>query len=1610
MAAKGDHGKSRLLEALAARAGAEVGAGGREFAAFVRLLFGELSADDLRRRPAGRLLSDASDMWAFAARRRKGVAQVRVRTPAVTDRGKGPRRTVIQIVNDDMPFLVDSVTAEIVRRGIEIHLLVHPVIFVRRNRAGVRLGIISPEAAAPADARPESLIHVEIAELAPEDCEELRRALSQVLAHVRVVVADWKPMVARLDEALHAIDAAPPPLPAEEIVECKAFLEWVRNDHFTFHGFRSYDLVTEKGDTFLRPVKGTGLGILRKVSKESAARHRTTLTPALYEFARRKELLILAKATTRATVHRAVPLDFIGIRRFDDAGRVIGEHRILGLYTSIAYGQSPRYIPLVREKVNRVIARAGFSPFGHDGKALLHILETYPRDELFQCPEEELYDTALGILRLQERQRVALFVRPDPMGNYVSCLVFVPRDRYTTALRLKFQPILERAFNGAATASHVQVSDEMLARLHMIIATERGAIPAFDADRIEAELAEAARSWGDRLREALAAKRGETAASKLCERYADAFPSGYQERYSAAEAIFDIAKIDSVLSQRRLAMHLYRPEGVAPDDIRLKIYQERDPVPLSDILPVLEHAGFRAVSELPFPVAPKGAEVPVWIQEFGMRPTLASTVDVDRVRANFEDCLAQVFAGAVEDDGFNGLIVAAGLSWREVIVVRALCKFLRQTGIPFSESYMQETLLRNSDIARNLVRLFVARFDPRRGARAEAHTVEFRTAIEEALEKVASLDEDRILRRFYNLVQVALRTNYFQLGADGKPKPYLSLKFDSRKIDELPAPKPLYEIFVYSPATEGVHLRGGKVARGGIRWSDRREDFRTEVLGLMKAQMVKNAVIIPVGAKGGFVLKRPPAAGAGREALAAEVVECYRTLMRGMLDLTDNLKGRRVITRPRVVRYDDDDPYLVVAADKGTASFSDIANELSGEYGFWLGDAFASGGSAGYDHKRMGITARGAFESVKRHFREMGRDIAREDFTVVGVGDMSGDVFGNGMLLSKRIRLVGAFSHLHIFVDPDPDPKTSFAERKRLFRLPRSSWTDYRSELISKGGGVFDRRAKAIKVTPQMRERFALTGDAVTPNALIQAMLCAKVDLLWFGGIGTFVRAVHETDAEVGDRANDAVRVKAQSLRCNVVGEGANLAVTQAGRVEFAMLGGRINTDAIDNSAGVDCSDHEVNIKIVLNDLVARGELTRRRRDALLRQMTDEVAELVLRDNYLQSQAISVDAARGAAILDQNARLMRALERSGRLDRALEYLPDDEMLAERQALKRGLTRPEIAVLLAYAKISLFKELIDSDLPDDSLLVQDLERYFPRPLQEKFGAAIRRHRLKREIVATSVANSLVNRVGCAFMNEMKDRTGMSAAEIARAYAVARDVFRLRDLWSAIEALDKRADAATQTAMLVAIIGLVDRSTLWFLTHEAHPLDITAICEEFSPAVAALRSILPDVVAPAERAAVMRRAHELAARNVPEDIAKTIAALDPVASTLDIVRIARQTTLDVERVGRLYFTIGMRFGIDRLRDAAEALVPETPWQRQAIAAIVGDLFGQQATLAAAVAAGADGADPDAMIGKWIAPRRHAVERTDRLLADIKGAPALDLSMLAVANRQIRALIDS
>jgi glutamate dehydrogenase len=1028
---------------------------------------------------------------------------------------------------------------------------------------------------------------------------------------------------------------------------------------------------------------------------------------------------------------------------------------------------------------------------------------------------------------------------------------------------------------------------------------------------------------------------------------------------------------------------------------------------LSDVLPMLENMGLKVIGEVPYEVRLPDLDQPVWIHDFDTVTEDGAMVDLGQVKEAFHDSFARVWRGEMENDGFNKLVLRAGLSAREVKVLRAYCKYLRQAGIPFSQAYMEETLKGNPRIGRRLADVFLNRFDPAAQGQG-AHPPDLVQEIHDLLEDVSNLDEDRIIRRFLNVIDATVRTNFFQEAPGGGEKSYISFKLNSQNVEELPLPRPFREIFVYSPRVEGVHLRFGKVARGGLRWSDRREDFRTEILGLVKAQQVKNAVIVPVGSKGGFVLKRPPPPDAGREGLLNEGIECYKTFLRGLLDITDNLRGAEVVPPPAVVRRDEDDPYLVVAADKGTATFSDIANAVSAEYGFWLDDAFASGGSAGYDHKKMGITARGAWESVKRHFREIGKDIQNEDFTCVGVGDMGGDVFGNGMLLSKHIKLVGAFNHLHIFVDPDPDPETSWTERKRLFDLPRSAWSDYDAKLISKGGGVFERRAKSIKLSPQIKKLFGVERDKVTPSELITAMLKGEVELLWFGGIGTYVKASDETHADVGDRANDALRIDATEVRARIIGEGANLGVTQSARVEYGFEGGRCNTDSIDNSAGVDCSDHEVNIKILLGDIEAAGDMTRKQRDQLLRKMTDEVAELVLRDNYLQTQAITVTHQLGAHLIDRTARFMRALERTGQLDRAVEHLPDDETIAERQKQDEGFARAELAVLQSYAKIVLYEEILSSDLPDDLYLRDDLIEYFPSPLRKTYREQIVSHRLRREIVATVVTNELVNRVGLTFIHEAKEKTGMPAEDIARAYTVSREIFGIPDLVDQIEELDNKVPAAAQSAMLIECGRLVERETVWFLREATRPLDIRGEIEAYGSGVRELIEGLDGLLSPTDREATSQRASALIEQGVPEVTAQRIASLALLAPACDIVRIARNIAQPAQQVAATYFDIGARFGFDWLRRAAGHLPTDTAWDKLAVTAIIDDLFGHQAQLTQRVLEVAGTSAAEDVIEDWAESRRPLVARTAQLLAELQSTGTPDFAMLAVANRQLKTMV--
>jgi glutamate dehydrogenase len=1580
---------------LADRAGAER----LPLQRFVAELYEHAPPSDIAERSAADLYGAALSLWRFAARRLPGTANVRVYNPDPGQDGWSSGRTIVEIVNDDMPFLVDSVTAAISRSGREVHLAIHPILGVGRDAAGQLVALDQQEGSLR-----ESWMQIAISR-EPERAGHaaLAAQLAAVLADVRAAVRDWREMRARLTTLADAALADPSPLPPAELEEAVAFLRWLDNDNFTYLGFRDYPLPGHQGSP------RAPLGILAEPSYGvfGGLRDFAALPPDIQQFVRRPNLLMIAKTDRRATVHRSAHMDAIGIRRFDERGEVVGVALFVGLFTSETYNSSPRTIPLLRRKVEHILARADLAPESHDGRALLHILETFPRDELFQITEDELFATAIGILNLQERQRIALFMRRDPLERFVSCLVYVPRERYDTRLRQSFAAILAEAFAGAVTEFHTHLDESVLARVQFIIRVTRGAVPDVDAAALERRLAEAGRTWPDRLEEAAAAALGELPARQRL-RALKPFPLDYQARTEPEQAVADLDRIAAVFAGSPLEASLHpRPRSAGTAAMALRLYRQGAPVALSDMLPILENLGLRIIAEEPFRIDSTDGRS-VWIHEFTIGAGAVRTGLPVETRRRFEAALLAVWAGTVENDGFNRLVLAADLSARQATILRLYCKVLRQAGSTFSQSYMEATLVTHHDIARRLVQLFEHRLDPAKTARAARHVIAEVQAIDHALDAVESLDEDRILRAYLTLILKTVRTNYYQRLPSGEPKPALAVKLASHDIDLLPQPRPLYEIYVYSPRVEGVHMRAGKVARGGIRWSDRKEDFRTEILGLMKAQTVKNAVIVPVGSKGGFVVKRP---GLSREEFAAEGVECYRTLIRGMLDLTDNIvssgdnrpddDGHRIVPPQAVVRHDGDDPYLVVAADKGTATFSDIANGIAEEYGFWLGDAFASGGSKGYDHKEIGITSRGAWELVKRHFREIGRDIQTSEFTVVGVGDMAGDVFGNGMLQSRHIRLVAAFNHLHVFLDPDPDPAVSYGERERLFHLKRSSWADYDPALISPGGGVFERNQKAIPISAEMQHSFGIAENHLTPAELIRHLLTAEVDLLFFGGIGTFVKARAESHAEVGDRANDALRVDGEALRAKVVGEGANLGVTQRSRVAYALKGGRIDTDAIDNSAGVSMSDHEVNIKILLSGAIAAGALGRQEREPLLAQMTDDVAALVLRDNYLQGEALSVAEARGAAALDRQAGLIRDLERMGRLDRGLEFLPDDETLAARAAARRGLTRPELAVLLAYAKMSLDRDLVASDLPDLPELAGDLVGYFPPALRGRFAAQIAAHPLRREILATVVTNDLVNRAGLTFIHDLRASTGREAPDIARGYRIVREVFELGVLWAAIEAIDNQATAALQSEMLLDIADVVEHETAWLLRRAR--LDLGPEIARFAPPLKRLAETIAELLPPAERSLLAGRVSRFTAQGVPQPLATRMGGVIFLTTALEVSDLAERAGQPVDRAARTFYGIGARFALDELRAVARRLPAETNWQKAAAESLIDDFYGLQAELAARVLLAADGAaDP---LAAWADSHTSLLAATDALAGELRSAATADLAMLVVARQQLR-----
>ncbi len=1573
---------------------------------FIHQYYRRLPHEDLEGRSPEDLYFAALSMLNFIRTREAHHDKLRVYNPDIDADGWSSTHSVIDLVTGDRPFLVDSLTATLNQSDIAIYLVVHPNIRVRRSDKGVLEELYPPSLAAK-EMRSEAVIRLEVSRHSDaESLAALEAKLQQVLSDVRIATSDWQHMQNQLEGALGELRETAKSANAADLDETVAFLDWLLDNHFTFLGYRSYDLAHADGGIAWQPREGESLGLLRDTAHwehtEDSAPDRGVPQEVL-AYLRSGGLLMITKTRRVSTVHRPVPMDSIGIKRFGPDGSVIGAHRFVGLFTSAAYNQSPTKIPLLRQKVAIAVARAGFQAASHDGKILTNILETYPRDELFQISDDELLEASLGVLHLQERPRIRLFVRRDSFERFVSCLVFVPRDRYDSSLRRVFSQILEDAFNGICDSFYAKLSDHPLAQLHIIVHTVAGQIPNFQVSDIEARIIAAARGWEDQFREALLVAHDEHLAAVLERRYGDAFPAGYRERFGVRHAVFDTERVEAAIAADKPELNLYRPPESPDNEARFKIYQPNIALPLSDVLPVLENMGLKVINEFPYRLAPSDGTAEVWIHDFGVKDRSDTTIDIAAVKAAFQDAFGQVWHGRVENDGFNRLIVRAGLSWRQIVILRAYCKYLRQAKIPFSQDYMEQTLTSQPRVARLLVEFFDCRFNPKTGSEERAGAIE--TEIIAALDDISNLDDDRIIRRYLNIIKATLRTNYYQSDADGTPKPYLSFKIDSAAVTDLPLPRPMAEIWVYAVGTEGVHLRGGPVARGGLRWSDRPEDFRTEVLGLMKAQMVKNSVIVPVGAKGGFVVKRPPV-GADRETLMAEVVSCYRTFISGLLDITDNLVEGQVVPPQDLLRYDGDDPYLVVAADKGTATFSDIANETALAYGFWLGDAFASGGSAGYDHKKMGITARGAWESVKRHFREFGHDTQNAPFTVIGVGDMSGDVFGNGMLLSPHIKLQAAFNHLHIFVDPDPEPAGSFAERKRLFELTRSSWSDYDTALISTGGGVFDRKAKAISLSAEMQKLVGATKESMTPNEFISALLRAPVDLLWNGGIGTYVKAHDESDAQVGDRANDALRVDARDLRCRVIGEGGNLGLTQRARIEAASRGVKVNTDAIDNSAGVDCSDHEVNIKILLGEIVTAGDMTMKQRDQLLVDMTDDVAASCLRDNYLQSQGISVIESQGAERLAYQARLMQSMERAGLLDRAIEFLPDSEEIEERRVAKRGLTRPEISVLFAYVKNALYDELLASDLPDDAYLEGDLIDYFPKALRKKYARRIKSHRLRREIIATHVANSLINRSSMVFPLMAAEQTGQAAANVARAYVVTREAFDLRRFWADIDGLDNHVPADVQTRMIFAFRRLMEHACLWFLREQPQPMDSAAVIARFKPGISELLGMLDDVLPLTAQRDVESRATALGAEGVPDSLARVVSAVNALYGAVDIVEVANAANQDVRQTAMTYYGLGDRLGYDWLRAGARDLKTESHWQRQAANALIDDIYAQQRALTAQVIA--DGGTGDGAIEAWFDAKHESVEATEHLMSEMRSARSVELAMLTVASGRMRALL--
>ncbi len=1587
---------------------------------FLEQMHEDAVAEDLEDLSVDDMVFLAAGMWAWAQERPRNALALRLE-PGVHADGRPMARDILEIITDDKPFLVDSVMGEINDQGGEILAMFHPIVSLERDDKGRR--------AASGATVCESMIQVHLAPLDEEGRARMMAGVRAALDDVSVAVADFADMRARMDLAIDELKTAPTQAPREELEECIAFLRWMRDDNFAFLGVRVYEFATgPKGELLQEEpiiLDETGRGVLRDPVRNVLRRgsEPAIITPAIREFLVEPTPIIIAKSNLRSRVHRRVYMDYIGVKRYRADGEVVGETRFVGLFTATAYLARADEVPLIRRKVRRVLERVDKAPDSHSFKQLKNIVETYPRDELFQSTEDELLKISLGVLHLQDRPRAKLFIRRDRFDRFASAFVFVPRERFNSELRIKIGDLLATAFDGRLSAFYPSFSDGPLARVHFIIGLNPFDHPEPDPAELEAQIAGFTRTWEDQFERA-ARRHPSTVVRAALRSYSGAFAAGYRDSVGASEATDDVQAIEALSDDQTVGVRAYRRPGDGADRLRLKLYHRHTAIALSDVLPTLEAMGLHVTAESAYPVkrADDGESelAPVvYVHNFEMR-FVDGEIDFERTKPALEAAFAATWDGRNESDGFNRLILSLGVEWRDVCFLRTCARYRQQTGRDPSQAVQEAAFAENPELVRMILEIKRLRFDPDYDGdlpAREAAQEKVRQEFAAAIDAVPSLDHDRVLRRVWRLVRVIQRTNFYQRDAHGAFKPAIAIKIASQELDELPEPRPYREIFVWSPQVEGVHIRFGAVARGGLRWSDRRDDFRTEVLGLVKAQRVKNAVIVPVGAKGGFYPKQLPRGGT-REEIYAEGTRAYVTFVSSLLDVTDNYAGDTVVHPEGVVRWDDDDPYLVVAADKGTARFSDTANAIAQEAGFWLDDAFASGGSVGYDHKEMGITARGAWVAVQRHFRELGVDIQSQPFSVIGVGDMSGDVFGNGMLLSPVIKLVAAFDHRDIFIDPNPaDLAASHAERQRLFDKDRSSWADYDPELISAGGGVFSRTEKSVPLSKEIRALTGLKGAKASPNDVINALLKAPCDLLWFGGIGTYIKQAYEQDFQVGDRSNDAVRVLAAEVGARVIGEGANLAVTQAARIALARRGVCVNADFVDNAGGVTTSDNEVNIKILLNPIVAAGRLTRPDRDALLKDMTQEVAEHVLEQSYDQTLAITLAQSTAPEDLDAYERLIGRLEGRGILDRAVEGLPTTEEFQELKSQGLGLTRPEIATLVSYAKISLFDRIVESSVPDDPYLDARLHEYFPKPLA-RYAEDMAQHRLRREIVATVLANDLVNLGGATFTHRARESTGADTDAVVRGFEAARGIFGFSGLIDRIHALDNVAPAEVQLALYSDVIRLLRRQTYWLVRRRFAPgveVGLTEVIDAYKPGVDALRAIVNDVVSQDVRDAAERRAAKLVAEGAPADLAADVASLRALTSSSDVIDLARTRDWRLDVTARLYHRVGDALTFDRLRAVGGELRSTAHWDRLAVRRLIEDLYAEQQSIVDSVMAFADTvagvkADDPALFEVW--SERHAAPaaRISETLSDLKSSDEWTLAKLAIATASLREFADA